>query len=249
MKKMCIILAAVVALFVGVVCAQAQNLDGVTYLTEDYPPFNFDEGGKLKGISIDMLTAAFKQAGASKKTSDVQLVPWANGYDRVQKEPNICLFAMTRTEAREKLFKWAGPIAKVEIVVIGRKGKIAAKSVADLKNYTIGVVREDVGQQLLVEGGYPADKLDISPKSESLIKKLEAGRIDGIAYDKAVGFYMMKKSGLNTADYEPAYVLKSGEVFYAFSKGTDDAVVAAFQKALDAVKASGEAQKIIDSYK
>ena len=60
---------------------------------------------------------------------------------------------------------------------------------------------------------------------------------------------MMKKAGLNTADYEAAYVLKSGELFYAFSKGTDDATVAALQKALDAVKASGDAQKIMDSYK
>jgi ABC-type amino acid transport substrate-binding protein len=53
---------------------------------------------------------------------------------------------------------------------------------------------------------------------------------------------------MNTSDYETAYVLKSGGLYYAFNKSVPDELIAEFQKALETIKANGTHQKILDSY-
>ena len=247
MKRLIVLTALCAMLFPA--AAAASQLDGVTYLTEQYPPYNYEENGQLKGISIDLIQKVFASTGAQKSVSDVHLVPWANGYAKAQSDANTCLFSTTRTESRESLFKWAGPIVNSEVVVLAKKGTgVAIASSADLSKYTLGVIRDDVGMQLLMEAGYPESQLDISSKLGSLLKKLSMGRIDGIAYDNAVSAYAIKQAGFSPADFTKAYVLKKSQLFYAFSKDTPDATVAELQKALDALDASGEHQKIIDTY-
>ncbi|MCF6178218.1 MAG: transporter substrate-binding domain-containing protein [Geopsychrobacter sp.] len=241
-----------VLLSFGIACttsAFAQTADDLTYMTEEYPPFNFQINGKLQGISIDLLEKVFQQIGANKSRADIQLIPWAKGYEAVKNQPNTVLFAMTRTEARESLFKWVGPLAPARIVVMARKADgIKIDSVADLNKYKIGAIREDIGEQLLLSGGVSKDSVDASSSIEANIKKLDRGRIDLWAYDQTVAMYAIKKAGYNPQDFESVYVLKDGALYYAFNKGTDEGLIQKFQTALDAVKQSGEYAKILGAY-
>lgn len=248
MKKIITLVATLVLTFGMASMALASGADELTYMTEQYPPFNYEDGGKVTGISADLLSAMLKEMGSSKTAADFSVLPWAQGYKRVQDEPNTCLFAMTLTDARKPLFKWVGPFIETNISVIAKKGAVQIASPADLTKYKYGVIRDDIGMQMLEENGIGKDNMDITAKMDSNLKKLAAGRIDAVAYEQTSTMYQIKQAGMNTGDYEAAYVLKSGGLYYAFHKSVDDALIAEFQKALDTIKANGTAQKILDSY-
>lgn len=247
MKKLTTVVMALV-LTISMAGFATAGADDITYMTEQYPPFNYNDGGKVTGISVDLLEAMLKKMGSSKTAADFKVLPWAQGYKRVQDEPNTALFAMTLTDARKPLFKWVGPFINTNIAVIAKKGKVSIGSAADLGKYTYGVIRDDIGMQMLTENGVGKDNLDITSKMESNLKKLDRGRIDAISYEQTSALYQIKNAGMNTNDFEVAYVLKKGALYYAFNKSTPDSVIAEFQAALDALKADGTQQKIIDSY-
>jgi len=132
----------------------AQTVDDLTFLTEHYPPFNFEEDEKLQGIAVESLREMFKLVDTDKTIQDVKLWPWARGYSRVLDTKNTVLFSTARTEAREKLSKWVGPVAPSHIVVLAKKSRGAkVDSIQDLHKYRIGVVRDDIGEQLLLQMG------------------------------------------------------------------------------------------------
>lgn len=230
----------------------AQSVNDVIIITENYPPFNFKDGNKLQGISVDLMDKMLKEMGAKQTRNNIQLFPWARGYTSLQTDENICLFSTTRTEEREKKFKWVGPITNTTISLIAKKDKeINIKSSSDFKNYKIGVVIDDIGEQLLIKSGISKNSLDRAGGIDALensIKKLKNGRVDLIAYEQNVAMWTINKINLNSANYKAVHVLKDGEVYYAFSQKTDDFIIKEFQKALESVKETNDFQSILDKY-
>lgn len=228
--------------------AFAQSMDDLALLTEQYPPFNFKKDGQLQGISIDLLELMLKKAGSQLTRKDIQLLPWARAYKKTMENKNTVLFVTTRTKERENLFKWVGPITDTSIVLIAKKGDdIHINSLEEIKKYKIGVISEDVGEQLLVKDGIK-DNLERVSKTILNIKKLNAGRIDAIAYAEKVAKWEIKANGFNPGDYETVYVLKKGQVYYALHKDTPDSVVEKLQSALGEIKREGKLQSILDKY-
>lgn len=228
----------------------AQTTNQLTLLTESYPPFNFEENGELKGISIDLMENLLKKVGSSLRRSDIRLIPWARGYyDQVQHEKNVALFAMTRSEHREDLFKWVGPIAPTLIGLIARKDKeVKIQNLDDILNYRVGVIREGIAPQLLVKRGIPKQKLQQVSTTIQNIRKLERDRIDVWAYETNVANWEIKSTGLNPSDYQSVYILQTGELWFAFNRQTPDSLVRQLQSAYDQLVKDGEYQKILDRY-
>jgi polar amino acid transport system substrate-binding protein len=238
-------------LFCG--AAWAVSVDDITYMTENYPPYNYSESEKLQGFAVDLLEAMLQKVGSKKTRKDIQLLPWARGYKSLQEDQNTCLFSMTRTPARENLFKWVGPIFKKNDVLIAKKDRhIKIGSVEDVHQYKIGTVIEDAAEQVLVEKGIPWEKLDRMGGTTDVIinsiKKLDADRIDLFSYEMTVASWEMIKAAIDPSQYEPVYTLREGEVYYAFHKATPDTVIRTLQNALDELKKSGEHAKIIEPY-
>ncbi|HOD53759.1 MAG TPA: ABC transporter substrate-binding protein [Candidatus Cloacimonadota bacterium] len=222
-------------------------LDNFVIMTEQYPPYNFEQNGLLKGIATDIMVEMFKRDGSKKTIKDIQLLPWARGYKDVQDKPNTILFAMTRSAEREKMFKWVGPISPTKIVLHAKKSKkISIKSKEDIAKYHVGAIREDIGHQLLEKAG--VKNVDLSADMISNIKKLEADRIDLWAYEENVARWELKTQGKNLADYESVYTLLSSDLYFAFHKSTPDATISQIQKYLNDMKKDGTYQKIMDKY-
>jgi polar amino acid transport system substrate-binding protein len=230
----------------------AQSVDDIVFMTENYPPFNFEKDGKLQGIATDLMVLILKKLDSKQTLEDFRLLPWARGYRLTLNQKNTCLFATTRTLEREKLFKWVGPITATSIGLIARKErKVKIQSLADLRDYRVGVVRSDIGEQLLVNAGVPLQDLDRVGGTDvtlTSITKLNKGRIDVWSYETNVAKWEIKAKGFRVEEYETVYVLKEGELYFAFNKDTPDSVIEKLQAALDSVVADGEYQKILDRY-
>jgi ABC-type amino acid transport substrate-binding protein len=242
----CSAVLTTVTLFSGQAAAELKDYQLVT---ETYPPFNFQDGSELKGISVDMLVAASNKAGLGMQRSSIQLWPWARGYEALLNEPKTMLFSTTRTLKRDPLFKWAGPITDTKISLIAKKGSgITLSSAADFSSPNIAVVRDDVAEGLVLDAGATKGNLDLNSKPESAMRKLQAGRVDLWAYEENVAFWMINNAGFDTSNFEVVHVLKEGELFYAFHKSTPDEVVNSIQSALGALS-DQERESILNQYR
>jgi ABC-type amino acid transport substrate-binding protein len=243
-----IILAALL-LIIPAFSINAQSIDDLSLYTEEYPPFNFEENGGLQGITVDLLDEMLRRTGSSLRKEDIQLVPWNNGYQRTLNQPNTALFATTRTEQREDLFQWVGPIAPTTIVLTAKKSSnISISSASDINQYSIGTVRADVGEQLLLELGVSRKNIDSVPTPEANAHKLAGNRIDLWSYEAIVAKWLLKSHGYNPDDYEAVYTLSGGELYFAFNPQVPHSVLEQLQSALDDIKADGTYQKILDTY-
>ena len=191
-------LSLVLALMVSSSAAVAQSVDDLTIITENYPPFNFQKEGVLQGIAVDTMVAMLQRVKSQQTRDDIRLLPWARGYELVLTQANTGLFSTTRTEEREKLFKWVGPIAPNRVGLIARKDKgITIEVPTDIASYKIGTIRDDVAEALLVEAGVPLAKLQRVGENIMNIKKLNHGRIDLWAYGEIVAMWDILANGFD----------------------------------------------------
>jgi len=246
MKKIFLVVVLLNILF-------AKDVDNIKIFTENYPPYNMEVNGKLKGISVDILDAMFKVMKSNKTKKDIKLKPWATGYKIVSKKKNTMLFSTTRTKQREKLFKWVGPIIATTIGVIAPKSKhYKIHNIKELNKYKIGAVINDIGEQLLLAQGVKKKNIQsVSGKNPVVLNfhKLGKGRIDMFAYETNVAMYGAKSYQIDQKEFEVVYILKKGELYYAFNKNTDDHIIKEYQKALDTIKQNGIYNQIVKSYK
>ena len=217
--------------------AYPASLETLTYYTEAYPPFNFMNQGKITGISVDLLQEAAKFSGHDVLLSQIVLQPWARSYRSTILKKDGVLFSTTRTSRREELFHWVGPIDDIKVSVIARKGSnIKLGEPLEITSYKIGVIKDDVGEQMLLQYGVPRDSMqeatDVTMLAEQLVKK----RIDLIAYDERSAHWWIKQAGYAPDQFETLYVLKQGLLYYAFNKNIDQTLLDDLQMGIDKVK-------------
>ncbi|MGD9200821.1 MAG: ABC transporter substrate-binding protein [Chitinispirillia bacterium] len=230
----------------------AGSVDELVIITETYPPFNFEQEGNLQGISVDIMGLILKKVDSKLTIKNIQLLPWSRGYKDVQNVKNTCLFSTTRTKERENLFKWVGPIISNKNVLIALKANnIKIRSIDDCKKYKIGVVSDDIGEQLLLKEGFKKEALDRIGGTTAItqsIQKLIRGRIDMFSYSEAVVQWEIKNLKKNPGDFETVYTLSEGQLYYAFHKETSDEIISQMQGALDKLKKGAKINGIIKKY-
>ncbi|MGL1932924.1 MAG: transporter substrate-binding domain-containing protein [Desulfotalea sp.] len=214
-------------------------------MTEEYPPYNYTDNGKITGLSTDVVLAIAKKIG---HPTDMKMLPWARAYGLIQKGSGQILFSMTRTEARESLFKWVGPVAKNKWVFFAKKGSnISISSLDDAKKVgKIGTYKDDATESFLKEQGFKNNVSVIN--DDKNIPKLMAGRIDLWIVGEIQGIYKAKKQNMS-GDLEKVFDVKDTELYIAFSKDTADVDVEKWQTALDEMKADGSYDAILKKYK
>ncbi len=228
----------------------------MSYVTEEYPPYNYTENGELYGIAVDVLLKSSEISGDSISKSSILVLPWSSGYRSALIEKDKVVFSTTRTKLRENLFQWVGPISKTRIVVMAAKKRaIEITSPEQLIEYSIGVIRDDVGEQLLLELGVPRESMQERSDAEVLAKSLKKGRIDLWAYEENVARWWLDKFGYDQKEFEVVYVLQEGELYYAFNRNVDIVLINKLQRALNILKnnvtenGTTEYQKIVDKYR
>ncbi|WP_420911144.1 substrate-binding periplasmic protein [Vibrio aestuarianus] len=237
LKNMRFILLTVLLTTLTVIPVHSSGLESLTYYTESYPPFNFVDQGAVTGISIDLLQEAATLAGQEVLLSQIVLQPWARSYRFAILKKDAVLFSTTRTEHREDLFHWVGPIDDIKVTIIARKGSnITLEEPLEITSYKIGVIRDDVGEQLLLQHGVPRESMQESTNVTMLAELLIKKRIDLIAYDERSAHWWIKQAGYKTDQFETVYVLKQGLLYYAFNKNVDQALLDDLQKGIDKVK-------------
>jgi len=226
-------------LFLGLVlaCAPA-GAQPLVFNTEEWAPYNYMENGRVAGTSTDIVRLVAKNADIDYETV---LGPWNRSYNTALNHPGNCVFSTVITDERKPLFKWVAPIERTRLVLFKLRGNsLTATSLSDVKNMKIGSYKGSVEVKYLEARGLTVEE---APADYVNASKLKSGRIDLWATaDTSVR--QAREAGV---EIEPALVFSENDLGLACNLATDDAVIAKLQAALDAINASGEADKIRQS--
>lgn len=158
------------------------NAEVFKVYTEQNPPYNFLENGKLKGFSTLLLEQLFHKSGHQIFGNTIEVLPWVRGYDQVLHEKNVVLYSMVRTPEREALFQWVGPIGKMTLGVIAKKNSHIMIATPDaLHRYKIATIPDTASERALLENGFRLEELERFSNVASQLKKLKENRVDAIS--------------------------------------------------------------------
>lgn len=214
----------------------------LTIVTEEFPPYNYTEQGKITGLSTEVVEAVLKEL---KLQGNIQSLPWARAYDTAKNAQGVLVYSIGRTQERENLFKWVGVIAPTDYYLYALPGKsFKIDALEDAQPYQIGTVNQDVGEQFLLARGFvKGQNLQSSVKYELNYHKLKLGRIDLWIMNEMTASHLARQAGDDPAQtLAKVYRINdlSSEGYYmAFGKQTPDATVLQFKKGLEAVKKNG----------
>ncbi|MDO8842037.1 transporter substrate-binding domain-containing protein [Methanocalculus sp.] len=207
------------------------------FLTEEFPPFNYEEEGELKGIGVELLKAAYEEMGFSLPDDAIRIGLFTEGYQTTRSTPGYVLFSTARRPEREDQFLWAGPIASTTIVLFSRRGsEITVADERDLNQYKIGAVEDDVSVLELKRAGVDEDQIVTDPDPINLIRMLDRGEIDLYASGDLAGEYLIAKATGKYGYFNQVYRLTEVDIYYAFNKETPKREIEWFQSAIDALK-------------
>jgi len=227
--------------------AAAMAAGGLQIVTEELPPYNMTQGGRITGMSTEVVQAVLKEAGMQ---ASIQSMPWARAYDTALNGENVLIYSITRTPQRETLFKWVGMVAPTRWYLFARPGVGASiKSLDDARKFQIATVNEDAGEQYLLSKGFVVGKnLQSSNKYEFNYEKLKLGRVDLWIANELNALYLMRQAGDDPDKLvrvlELPELASDGGLHLAASRNTPDATVERLRKALETVRRNGSYEAI-----
>jgi polar amino acid transport system substrate-binding protein len=222
--------------------ASASDLSPVRVVTEEFPPYNYTENGRLTGVSTEIVEALLRELGMEL---DIKSMPWARAYELARDTPNVLVYSITRTPQRESLFKWVGVVAPGDWHLYSAgDSTIRLSNLSEAKRFQVATVNEDAGEQYLIANGFSKGaSLQSSARYELNYSKLRARRVDLWIANRLVARHLARSAG-DDPDITLRHVLELPDLghdgFYiAFGSQTSDAVVERFRRALDKLRRNG----------
>ncbi|KQW41700.1 MULTISPECIES: substrate-binding periplasmic protein [Pseudomonas] len=221
------------------------HAETIEVVTED-SLYAYQRDDKVAGPGIRIAEQTLKNAQLTDYS--LSLYPWARAYEKALHEPNVLIFPLDRTPAREQLFKWVGEIHRVASRLYKMRDSegITVNNLEDAKQYSIGVVRNDAKQIYLQQRGFT--RLVISANNHDNFQKLLNHQIQMLPMPENTARLMSKDAQVDFTSLEEVYTLdeQPHRVHLAFSLSTPDEVVAKAQRAFEQLKASGEVARIMN---
>lgn len=230
------------------VCPAQKNFMGVSEIqmvTEEYPPVTFMKEGKVTGFVGDIVREIITRQGIPDR---IRLTSWDEAYNLALSKPNVVLFSAERTEKRENLFQWVGPVGKNSAIFYAKKGSgIRIQSLEEAKKVSaIATTTNWFTEQFLKDKGFT--NLVSSPLPVTGVKQLMNGEATVAVFTDITVPEIVKAAGYRMDDLEPVFTVSNTYFYIAVSRGTPAEMVQKWQSVLASLKADGTFEKIYRSY-
>jgi polar amino acid transport system substrate-binding protein len=195
----------------------------------------------LTGSTVELVREIQKRIG---DTTEIEVVPWARGYCELKKEPSVLLFSTTLTEERKPLFKWVGPVLRLDWAFFVKKDSgITITSLEEAKQLTrIGSIHDDAREQFLKGEGF--FNFESVRESSLNVRKLLAERVDAIISSDTGLYASMENIGVPKDAIVEEFSIRTYELFLAFSADTPDDTVFEWHEALSGMYEDGTFETI-----
>lgn len=222
--------------------------DGKLTVCSDIPyaPFEFEEGGELKGVDIDLMKAVADKLGLEAEFRDTDF----DGIFAALAAGNCDVIAssVSITDEREEENDFTEGYFEINQSMLVRKGEESTlKDFASLKGKTIGVQSETTGADFAME---EAEKVDAEVKeftgADELFTALKAKQVDAVVQDFPINAYHAENTGetVVSATFEADEPEQYGFVVKKGNAGLLEAI----DEALEEMKDDGSYAEILDTY-
>lgn len=161
---------------------------------DNFPPYNFVDGGRVVGLDAEIVAAMVKQAGAEV---DFEPQSWTRVQDMLERgEVDAAFQFVGRPDRFEKYFM-IGPHRIGRTVFAARPGAgIAVRNLDDLRGYRIGTVR-GYTYGAAFDGATHLTRDMTAGDNLQLVRMLAAGRVDLIIGDREALSHFARQAGLH----------------------------------------------------
>ena len=228
----------------GLCTARADNSQ-LQIMTEDFPPFNYVEGGELIGVGPEVVRALMDRMGLP---GQIRVMGWKRAYNLTLNEPNMVLFSMARIPEREDKFHWVGPLMSVTDYFYANASFEKDSLTREEAKQVRGILVQEGGahHQLLQAEGF--ENLKPYTNIANQIKLLTVGRGSLLQINDLTIAYQLRQQGLDLSSVKPVLALQRSDLFIAISKKTSPEVVLRWQQQLDQMREDGAFAEIEARY-
>ena len=227
-------------------CAFAQE-NSLRIFTEISPSATmYLKDGSLGGFGVEIVKAIQKELGDA---TPIEVVPWARGFKFLSENSDVALMPTTRTEEREDLFHWVGPLMTINWTLYGLSGRrFNINTLEDAKKADgIGVYREDVRARYLQEQGFT--NLQTVDSQDTNLRKLLRHRIDLIASSDIGMKGLFDKNRTLRGRLQAVLSFRKVDLYLAFSKETSPETLEMWNRAYDKLRRNGVISSIQKKWK
>ena len=215
-----------------------------------YPPFSWKEAdGTLKGFDIDIALALCEKMGVECELVEQDwdgIIP-----QLLNKKYDAIVASMSITEERKKRVDFTNKYYNTPAKFVAKADAGFDDSASGLAGKVVGLQRGTI-HQCYMEKAFPDVELKLYPTQEEVFQDLAAGRIDAQISDS-----IQALEGFLQTDAGAGYAFLGGDQFdlechgegagIAVRKGNPE-LIAAFNNAIQAIRADGTYKAINDKY-
>ena len=207
-----------------------------------YPPFNsVDANGKLIGFDVDIAMALCKEM---KANCELVAQDWdgiipalvANKYDAI-------IASMSITDERKQTIDFTNKYYSNYLAIIGEKGKVTGAN--DLAGRAVGAQRSTLASQWAEDNLTGKADVKLYDTQTAAYADLSAGRLDAMVSDIYPAMDWLKDNG--GYELSGSAIDINDQIGIGIRQRESD-LKAAFNKAIDAIRANGTYAKINAKY-
>lgn len=233
MKRIRVVLSFCI-LLIG--CSESTNHQVLRFATSaEYPPFEYNDHGEIKGFDIDLAKLIAKELGKEAVFDDMKFSTVLSALNAGQDD--LAISTITITPQREKNFDFSTPYYFEGMAAVYPAHQPVTEA-AQLKGKKTAVQLGSV-MEIWLREHYPDVQMTAFDSNTQAIEALLAGHVNVVLMDAAQGNVFSKKhSGLSysvIAKAENGYAL-------AFKKGSP--LKASVDHALEKLKENGEIERL-----
>ncbi|MDN4074099.1 transporter substrate-binding domain-containing protein [Fictibacillus terranigra] len=223
----------------------AKNKEYKVGVDTTYPPFEFEENGKQKGIDIDLITEIAKKEGFKIKLEPMDfkgIIPALQA-----NELDIAIAGMSITEERKKVVDFSDPYFKAGLTLVVAKNNNNITTPDDLKGKTIAVKKGTTGAKFAEDLAKKKNaKVVQFNDSPSMFQEVANGNADVLIEDYPVVAYAIAQKDLGLKIVGDR--LNGDQYGIAVLKGENEEVLKKINKGLKDLKKSGKYDEIVKKY-
>ncbi len=190
-------------------------LPTITFVYENYPPYEYPGDNDPQGISADKVKLACRKLGYR---AVFIYAPWVRALKLVKTGRADAIFSIRKTKERERWLGYTTPLVKAEDRIFSLRNKVPLiEQYSALKSLSVGLVHQ-------YSYGSDFDRLKIKKKEYSsensnLIFRLNKGWLDAVVMNRDVFEHYRKIAGLKKERFEMhPLVVNSSYLYIGFSK-------------------------------
>lgn len=238
-----------IAVFITGFSPLSEATEDLVLYTEHFPPFSYEQNGAITGTNSEIVRRLCERVAIR---CSFHLYPWRRAFEHTLSTANAGLYSTSRSQEREALFQWVGPLAYTTPYLYRLKSRsdIQLLQIDDAKNYMVAVARGDVFEEYFLQKGFEHGQhlLDFESKSAATPLFLQ-GRVDLLVSSELVMPVWLAQHQQNMTVVEPVIALKGVAGNYlALNPAVPTELVLRLQKELDAMRENGEFAAIVQSF-